>query len=93
MAVWGPDARCIVDRPQDPPHEATLLKLDSTRARTELGWIPRWDIDQALDTTAHWYRASARGEINLRDLMDAQIDAHQSVAVAPDPALTGLRHA
>lgn len=85
MAVWGPDARCIIDRPQDPPHEATLLKLDSTRARTELGWIPRWDIDQALEATAQWYRASAHGGANLRDLMDAQIDAHQAAVGAGRP--------
>lgn len=38
------------------PHEANLLYLDSTMARTELGWKPVWSLDQALAFTADWYR-------------------------------------
>ncbi|HEY3755091.1 MAG TPA: CDP-glucose 4,6-dehydratase [Opitutaceae bacterium] len=49
------------------PHEAGLLHLDSTKARTRLGWHPVWDLDQALATTADWYRTYlATGEIATR---------------------------
>ena len=39
------------------PHEARYLKLDSTMARRELGWTPRWGIGRALDSISDWVRA------------------------------------
>lgn len=38
------------------PHEATLLYLDSAKARSLLGWQPVWPLSQALAITATWYR-------------------------------------
>lgn len=38
------------------PHEATLLQLDSAKARQLLSWRPRWSLDQTLAMTAAWYR-------------------------------------
>jgi len=35
--------------------EAPVLRLDSTRAREELGWAPRWDLPRALDETVAWH--------------------------------------
>jgi CDP-glucose 4,6-dehydratase len=43
------------------PHEAHWLKLDSSLARTQLGWRPRWGLEQALDRTAEWFRAHREG--------------------------------
>lgn len=37
-------------------HEANILKIDSSKARIKLKWIPRWDAAKALETTAQWYR-------------------------------------
>jgi CDP-glucose 4,6-dehydratase len=46
------------------PHEAELLHLDSSRARSRLGWAPVWSIDRALEATAAWYRDyMERGQI------------------------------
>jgi CDP-glucose 4,6-dehydratase len=39
------------------PHEATLLYLDNSKARTLLGWEPVWDFDETVRRTAEWYRA------------------------------------
>lgn len=39
------------------PHEATLLYLDSSKARSQLQWQPVWNIDTTLAKTAEWYRA------------------------------------
>jgi CDP-glucose 4,6-dehydratase len=44
------------------PHEATLLRLDSTKARTRLNWRPRWSLTKALDATVDWHRAYLAGE-------------------------------
>jgi CDP-glucose 4,6-dehydratase len=38
------------------PHEAHFLKLDSTKARTELSWRPVLNFDETLSWTADWYR-------------------------------------
>jgi CDP-glucose 4,6-dehydratase len=42
---------------QHQPHETALLNLDSTKARTQLHWEPVWSLDEAIQHTAHWYRA------------------------------------
>lgn len=44
------------------PHEANLLTLDCTKARSRLGWQPRLAFDECLRWTANWYAAWARGE-------------------------------
>lgn len=38
------------------PHEAGLLKLDCSKARSRLNWLPLWDAAQALEKTAAWYK-------------------------------------
>ena len=38
------------------PHEATLLKLDCSKARSLLGWRPVWDFTEIARHTAEWYR-------------------------------------
>ncbi|OGR69957.1 MAG: CDP-glucose 4,6-dehydratase [Elusimicrobia bacterium GWD2_63_28] len=43
------------------PHEAHYLKLDSAKARRQLGWAPRWHIGQAIDKIIDWTRAYAAG--------------------------------
>ena len=57
---WGGGARWISDT--DPGvHEAAYLRLDSSKARTRLQWHPRLTIEPALEWTAEWYGAFARG--------------------------------
>jgi CDP-glucose 4,6-dehydratase len=36
--------------------ETRLLNLDSTKARTLLGWIPPLSFADTVELTAHWYR-------------------------------------
>jgi len=58
------------------PHEAGLLKLDSSKARHVLGWRPRWTLGGALQKTVEWQRAWSDGR-DLRALCLEQIRAHQ----------------
>ena len=39
------------------PHEAMLLNLNNQKANKQLDWQPVWTLDQALQTTADWYRS------------------------------------
>jgi CDP-glucose 4,6-dehydratase len=44
--------------PQRPPDmEATVLRLDSAKARRSLGWEPPRGLEAALDATVNWYQA------------------------------------
>ena len=56
------------------PHEAKLLKLDSAKARAELGWAPRLTLADALDKVVEWHKAVASGAdpraISLDQLRD-----------------------
>ncbi|MBU1219453.1 CDP-glucose 4,6-dehydratase [Myxococcota bacterium] len=37
-------------------HEANLLYLDSSKAKSTLKWRPVWDLEKTLEATANWYR-------------------------------------
>lgn len=54
------------------PHEATLLHLDSSKARRHLGWKPLYDAQDAIAMTAEWYRAfmERKNVISTRQLQD-----------------------
>jgi CDP-glucose 4,6-dehydratase len=44
------------------PHEAHALRLDSSKARTRLGWRPHWRLTKALDKTSEWHDAWRAGK-------------------------------
>ena len=37
-------------------HEANLLKLDITKAKSQLGWSPKWDVTKSITETIPWYQ-------------------------------------
>jgi CDP-glucose 4,6-dehydratase len=65
------------------PHEAHYLKLDSSKARAELGWTPGWALDNALSSIAAWHTAERRGG-DVRGLTLAQIAAFQAGEPPPE---------
>lgn len=38
------------------PHEASLLRLDCSKANNNLKWFPVWDMQKAILKTAEWYK-------------------------------------
>jgi CDP-glucose 4,6-dehydratase len=60
----------------EPLHEAATLKLDSSLARTRLGWRTRLRLPEALDWVTDWYRRQHAGEPAAR-LTEQQIEAYQ----------------
>ena len=36
--------------------------LNSEKAKSELGWYPRWDFSQAVGYTVEWYKRVNDGE-------------------------------
>lgn len=53
---WGGGASYKIDS-DNHPHEANYLKLDISKARHQLSWSPKWDLDNALDKTVEWHLA------------------------------------
>ena len=54
-SMWGAGASWVYDSAPT-VHEAHYLKLDSSKARSELGWRPRLNLETALEWTMLWYR-------------------------------------
>ena len=75
-AQWpgGLDLR-FAERP--PQHEAAIPSVDSTRARTRLGWRPPWDLATAIEHTVEWELARRDG----RDLSLQQIERYSDTAM------------
>ncbi|WP_394791820.1 CDP-glucose 4,6-dehydratase [Rhodoferax sp.] len=77
-ALWGQGARVEIPEGGAHPHEAGQLRLDISRARAELGWQPRWSLDEALQHTVAWQRAWLAGE-DMAAVSRAQIAAYGAV--------------
>ena len=58
-------------------HEANSLKLDSSKARGQLNWQPRWRLQTALQKTLEWHEAWRNAE-DMRAVSLAQINDYQS---------------
>jgi len=72
--LWGNDAVWEINgTPQ--PHEANYLKLDCSKALSELGWQPRWCLKNALEAIVDWHICYERGD-NMRQKTQRQIEAY-----------------
>jgi CDP-glucose 4,6-dehydratase len=72
--MWGEGASFAIDtNPQ--PHEANFLKLDCSKAKAELGWVPKWNNGTALKTIVEWNKAYLKGE-NIREVTVNQINQY-----------------
>lgn len=58
---WGRDAGYQTDCRKH-PHEAPELRLNSSKAKRQLGWRPRWDAATAVQKTVEWTRAYQQGQ-------------------------------
>lgn len=58
---------------KDAPHEATFLKLDSSKLKAVMGWKPRWHIEKAVDMTCRFSKVWVKWE-DVSAEMDAEIE-------------------
>ncbi len=82
VARWGDAARFRIER-DDGPHEATLLTLDCSKARAELGWQPRLRLDQAIEWVIDWHRSHLDGN-DIRAVSLEQIAAYEAMGVTAE---------
>jgi CDP-glucose 4,6-dehydratase len=72
-ALWAGALRWEVDEAANPP-EVGYLALDSSAAESGLGWVARWDLEQALPKIVEWHEAQAAAEdmraVSLRQIAE-----------------------
>ena len=54
--LWG-GAACFEIDSGVHPHEANYLKLDCSKAKTQLNWHPQWCLQDTLARIVEWYKA------------------------------------
>ena len=61
-AAWGEGASWTYPGATSGPREAVFLRLDCAKARSLLGWHPRWHVEEAVRETVDWTKAWRAGE-------------------------------
>lgn len=61
-ASWG-EGFTWQNASQGGPHEAGLLKLDSTKIRDTFGWTPKWDAKTAVEKTVEFEKAADKNAV------------------------------
>ena len=79
-AYWGGNAQWRLDEGAH-PHEARTLKLECSKARAELKWRPRWDLEKTLEMTVAWYRQYYDGDGMMRKFTERQIEEYEKDVV------------
>lgn len=82
VSAWGKNAVWELDGSPS-VHEAHYLKLDSSKARTQLGWHSQLHLETALDWVVDWYQACQAGK---------DMKSHTLQQIAAYEALLGQRH-
>jgi CDP-glucose 4,6-dehydratase len=74
MAIesWGGGA-CFVNQVADQPHEAGLLKLDISKAISDLNWHPKMNASQAVAKTIGWYKNFYSRQADVKQFTQDQI--------------------
>ncbi len=75
-----PGATWEYDKNQQ-PHEANMLKLDSSKSKTKLNWHPRWNLITALEYTINWHKAWKQ-DGNMPKICLEQITAYETTRQA-----------
>jgi CDP-glucose 4,6-dehydratase len=58
---------------QNQLHEAGILKLDISKAESELGWKPKMDAKKAVELTIEWYKAFSIEKSTISKFTEVQI--------------------
>ena len=71
---WDDKIKFQIIQSEANPHEAHYLSLDCSKAKSKLGWKPKWNVNTALAKTVDWVKAyqssSSQREICLKQISD-----------------------
>jgi CDP-glucose 4,6-dehydratase len=72
---WGSIASWQQDHTEQ-PHEAHSLKLDCSKARQYLNWIPKWTLEQAIEKITQWQHGFQKS-MDMKKLSQEQMKVYQ----------------
>lgn len=73
-SFWGENISWEDTSDHNLPHEATFLKLDCSKIKSELHWKPTWNIERAVKETVLWAKSFQKNE-DLNLVMKSQIQS------------------
>ncbi len=77
--AFGENMKWVNECVEDGMHEANFLKLDCSRLKAEMGWMPAWNIEKAIEKTVEWTKVYLnKGDICA--IMDKQIEEYRKDA-------------
>lgn len=71
---WTPQGKWKIDH-QNQPHEAHHLKLDCSKAKNRLNWIPLMNLEQSLEWILLWHSQFHQGK-DTREITLEQIEKY-----------------
>ncbi|HEX3028112.1 MAG TPA: CDP-glucose 4,6-dehydratase, partial [Clostridia bacterium] len=71
---WNPKGNYFICE-ENYPHEANMLKLDCSKAKSRLCWTPKWDIEKSLDKVIEWNRSLQESQ-DMYEVCLKQIDEY-----------------
>lgn len=69
---WSEDITWKTKLEINAPHEANYLRLDCTKAKQNLMWYPKWNIEKAVEKTIEWTKWWKQG-LSIENIMEQQI--------------------
>jgi len=80
--AWGGAARFETATSAQALSEAGILRLDCTKARSQLGWRPVYDVGEAIRQTVSWYRSTMKDAGQVASLTARNIGGYVRAAHA-----------
>ena len=78
--LWGGDARWIMHS-KDNLYEAQHLKLDISKAKQRLKWVPKWSLNDALSKVVHWHKNYLDGSemkaFSIQQINEYSLNVHE----------------
>ena len=70
---YGLSPASWIERGDDGPHEAAILKLDCSKIKNTFGWKPRWHGPAAVEKIVEW-EMNRNAEGNIQNITQKQIE-------------------
>jgi len=72
-----PNVKWEIDKATQ-PHEAKILLLDSTKARSKLGWLEKLPLEVAIDKVIEWHQAWKDNQ-SMDEISSSQINFYEKL--------------
>lgn len=81
LSHWNGSAPAVRISRDQSKTERHALRVDSSRAASDLRWFPAWNLNRAIDETAKWYRSFYEaGSARMFDYSQQQLEAYMTSA-------------